>query len=118
MKLPTFWQTPSMSKMKGSIGWKNPKITKTPLETKAEATPKTGIIGEVTLKTRGEVVPRMVDPNNREVEVMKKNQYRSGTKVNPLKDHLLPKENPTSKTNLKDPPHKTDTRTKYFPHPM
>ena len=104
--------------MKGFTGWKNPKTTKTPLETRAEATPKIEIIGEVNLKTIEGVVHKMVDPNNKEVEMMKKSQYHSGTKANPLKDHPPAREKPTPKTNPKDPPPKKDTKTKYSSHPM
>ena len=118
MKLPTFWQIPSTSKMKGSTGWKN-KIIRTPLEMGVGAIPKIGAIGEVILKTTEGVVLMIVDPpNNREVEVMTKSQYHSGTRVNPLKDHHPPREKPIPKTNPKDPPPKKNTKTKYSSHPM
>ena len=79
------------------------------------AIPKIGAIGEVILKTTEGVVPRIADPpNSKEVEVMTKSQYHSGTKVNPLKDHHPPREKPIPKTNPKDPPPRRDTKTKYF----
>ena len=105
--------------MKGFTEWKNPKITKTPLEMEAEAIPKTEATGEVILRTTEEVVPRIANPpNNKEEEVMTKSQYHSGIKANPLKDHHPPREKPTPKTNPKDPPPKRNTKTKYFSLPM